>query len=154
MVTTGASPLFEGCTFVSNSGSQGTFLGVQEASPVFSRCIVANQPPGVLVWCLSVSGLPSDPTFTCTNLFENASGDWTWECIADQAARDGNFSADPLFCSPETDVFTLDGASPCLPDQHPEGYDCGLVGAFDRGCGAIAVTPATWGSIKSVFDRR
>ncbi len=50
----------------------------------------------------------------------------------------GNFSADPLFCGGGD--YRLDAASPCLPGQHPDGADCGVVGALGPGCGNGIVT--------------
>ena len=29
--------------------------------------------------------------------------------------------------------------SPCLPGNHPDGYDCGLIGALGEGCAASSV---------------
>jgi hypothetical protein len=58
---------------------------------------------------------------------------------------EGDFSADPLFCGdPGPDMigsadedpgrYDLRSDSPCLPGQHPEGIDCGLIGARPEGC--------------------
>ena len=58
---------------------------------------------------------------------------------------EGDFSADPRFCeipsagtlqldSGSAEVFNLRSDSPCLPGQHPGGYECGLVGARPEGC--------------------
>ena len=43
--------------------------------------------------------------------------------------------------------------SPCLPGNHPDGYDCGLIGAWGEGCscGPNRRQPTTWGSIKSTY---
>lgn len=60
-----------------------------------------------------------------------------------------DFSADPLFCNPALDDFTLNQASPCAPTNSPSG--CGLIGAFNVGCGPVAVTPASWGVVKQVY---
>ena len=38
-------------------------------------------------------------------------------------------SADLLFCDAENGDYTLDACSPCLPGNHPDGVDCGLIGA-------------------------
>jgi hypothetical protein len=58
---------------------------------------------------------------------------------------EGDFSADPRFCGlpgtygiPEggesAEIYNLRDDSPCLPGQHPEGVDCGLIGARPGGC--------------------
>jgi len=44
----------------------------------------------------------------------------------------GNVAADPLFCGPGD--LRLQAASPCLPGQHPDGADCGGIGALGA-CG-------------------
>lgn len=70
---------------------------------------------------------------------------------------EGNFSLDPLFCDPDNDDFTLAADSPCAPGNHPDGVDCGLIGAFDVGCGSTAGSPdlavkaVTWGQVKGMF---
>jgi Right handed beta helix region len=56
--------------------------------------------------------------------------------------------ADPQFCDPENRDYTLQPTSPCLPDL---SLGCGLIGALGQGCGAISVTPQSWGKIKSSF---
>ena len=50
--------------------------------------------------------------------------------------------------APELADYTIDQESPCTPLHSPCGQ---LIGAFDVGCGAVAVEAATWGSIKASF---
>ena len=66
----------------------------------------------------------------------------------------GNFSADPLFCDAAAGDFTLSSQSPCLPGNHPDGADCGLIGAFGQGCGTVSVQPSSWGAIKEMYRVR
>ncbi len=56
--------------------------------------------------------------------------------------------ADPMFCHPEDDDFSIDGDSPCMP-EHSSG--CELIGAWPQGCGGIAVVPESWGRLKERF---
>ncbi|MBU1698622.1 MAG: right-handed parallel beta-helix repeat-containing protein [Candidatus Eisenbacteria bacterium] len=68
----------------------------------------------------------------------------------------GNFSLNPLFCDPDNGDFTLHADSPCVPGNHPDGYECGLIGAYDVGCGMAGVPNAmvqntTWGQIKATY---
>ncbi|MBZ0172453.1 MAG: hypothetical protein K8E66_08745, partial [Phycisphaerales bacterium] len=56
--------------------------------------------------------------------------------------------ADPPFCDPDHDDYTLQGTSPCLPEL---SLGCGLIGALGQGCGTVSLTPETWGRIKSGF---
>jgi hypothetical protein len=106
----------------------------------------------------------------------NTGGDWTG-CIATQVGIEGNFCADPLFCGPldgstpvldaGVSAFCLHADSPCLPGNHPAGYNCGLIGAHRMGCGRFtpprrftsastertaAVEPTTWGRIKAGYE--
>ena len=67
----------------------------------------------------------------CVDVWNNDAGDWIG--TPDPSGSSGNFSADPLFCDPDQDL-TLAAASPCLPGQHPYGWDCGTIGAFGQGC--------------------
>ena len=59
-----------------------------------------------------------------------------------------DIEADPLFCSPETGNFTVQGNSPCLPGHFG---NCGLIGVYGEGCGAVSVDPTSWGKIKSLY---
>ena len=45
----------------------------------------------------------------------------------------GNIEADPLFC--DRVEYLLQGDSPCLAGNHPDGIDCGTIGARGVGCG-------------------
>ena len=83
-------------------------------------------------------------------LHGNAGGDWIGG-IAGQLGVSGNFSADPLFCDPDNGDFTLSSQSPCLPGNHPDGADCGLIGALGQGCDPVSVEPETWAGIKSRY---
>jgi len=48
-------------------------------------------------------------------------------------------------------------ASPCLPGQHPDGYECGLIGASWETCSTTTgVEEATsyrtsWSGVKTLF---
>lgn len=70
---------------------------------------------------------------SCCDVFGNEGGNY--EGFPDQTGRNGNISADPLFCDPGGDDYSLSAVSPCLPGNHPNGCDCGLIGAVGRGCG-------------------
>jgi hypothetical protein len=91
----------------------------------------------------------STVTLSCADLFGNG-GNWVGR-IADQASINGNFSADPLFCEAADPDFTLHSSSPCLPGNHPDGADCGLIGALGQGCGPVSVERESWAGIKSRY---
>jgi hypothetical protein len=90
----------------------------------------------------------------CCDVWGNAGGDWEGE-VADQLGTNGNFSACPAFCNialPPYDLQLCD-ESPCMPGNHPDGYDCGLIGAWEEGCicGPTRIEATTWGAIKSMY---
>jgi hypothetical protein len=143
----------QNCTFARNltTGPEGAASGVRcewwsRLSMVNS--IVAYSPNGVAVSC----DLDSQVELTCCDIFGNAGGDWV-DCIAGQLGINGNFSACPSFCNAPGGDFQLCDESPCLPGNHPAGYDCGLIGAWGEGCvcGASVTEQTSWGAIKSIY---
>jgi hypothetical protein len=119
---------------------------------------------------------------SCCDIHGNEGGDWVGY-IADQNGVRGNFCADPLFCgavdgsTPTINAgaspHSLHANSPCLPGNHPYGYECGLIGAHGQGCGiafleqvavpqsmdgaagveTVATETTTWGRIKWGYRR-
>ena len=55
---------------------------------------------------------------------------------------------DPLFCDVSSGDFHVMVGSPCLPDG---SLGCGLIGAFDQGCGTVSVERTTWGEVKAAY---
>ncbi|MFH1680200.1 MAG: right-handed parallel beta-helix repeat-containing protein [Candidatus Eisenbacteria bacterium] len=175
MCKSAASPAIERCLLAGNEGGQGGAVACWElnCSPtIVASTLHANRAPnGSGVYCkqswpeiertVLAAGLgggavgcwaPSDrPLFLCCDIHGHAGGDWVG-CIADQNGIDGNFSEDPRFCDPAGGDFTLAASSPCLPGNHPDGADCGLIGAFGHGClGPISVERTSWGGVKALF---
>lgn len=74
-------------------------------------------------------------------------------CLYEYRGVNGNFSECPSFCRAEIGDLHLCDGSPCLPGNHPTGYDCGLIGAWGQGCacGPSETTPSTWGAIKAIY---
>ncbi len=145
------SPRIMHCTFYANPAEDG---GAQiycyfEGSPLIENTIIAFSDQGSAVLCTDENNFP---TLMCCDLYGNAEGDWTG-CIADQLGVNGNFSACPSFCNAADADFRLCDESPCLPGNHPAGYDCGLLGAWGEGCscGPSRVETTTWGVIKSLY---
>ena len=130
-----SAPTIDNCTFWSNGASQGGGIFKKQSVPVIANSIIASCTQGEALYCM---GGVAD--LACCDLFDNAGGDWIG-CIADLADSNGNFSADPIFCDAENGDFSVDSFSPCLPGNHPGGFDCGLVGAI--GCGCDVVTSVT-----------
>lgn len=88
---------------------------------------------------------------SCCNIFGNRAN-WA-DCISGFKNINGNFSACPSFCAADLGDLHLCDSSPCLPGNHPTGYDCGLIGAWDEGCacGPSKIQPSTWGAIKAIY---
>lgn len=138
------------CTFVAND------FGYPEPSSAQVECwggqltmenTIIAFGSGAAVICGAANA-----TLVCCDLFGNQGGDWNG-CVAGQLGVNGNFAADPRFCNLLAGDLTLEDDSPCMPGHHPQGEDCGLIGALGRGCGTTAVDEATWGSIKASFAR-
>jgi parallel beta-helix repeat protein len=75
--------------------------------------------------------------------------------VTDLTGIAGNFSLDPEFCGiDDSNNYLLQSDSPCAVGNHPDGVNCGLIGAFDVGCSTVSTKQATWGSIKSKYRER
>jgi hypothetical protein len=142
----GATPQVISNTIVANVGTLGGggIYITRNSHPVIARNIVAFNAPG--------SGImrgdeESTLAVTCNDLWANTPANYTgWP---DETGANGNIAGDPLFCDLPNRDFRLGEASPCAPAQSPPG--CGLIGAFDVGCGPVAAEPASWGRIKARF---
>ena len=129
MYWTVSSPTISGCTLAQNSAAVVSGLvALQNTTAVISNTIIAmNVGPGESVFC----DAGSLPILSCVDIFGNEGGDWTG-CVAGQLGINGNFSADPVFCAPAADDFTLAEISPCAPAHSPAG--CGLIGSLPVAC--------------------
>jgi hypothetical protein len=141
------------CTFSGNfieppnCGSAITILSPVDV--LLENSVIAFGGGGGSVCC---SWWGHTPIVQCTDIYGNADGDWV-DCIAPLNGLYGNFSADPKFCDTLSGYFWLEDCSPCLPDHHPYGHECGdVIGAFGSGCACGSATePTTWGAIKSRY---
>jgi hypothetical protein len=173
--TNSSFPSLSSCTIAFNTVTHtgcGLHVGYHSVLEA-SNCIIAFNEIGTAVYCQH----DGEFLLTCCDIYGNAGGDWVG-CIADQHGVDSNCTADPLFCGPvdgstpmihaDASAYTLQVGSPCLPGNHPHGYDCGLVGAHGQGCGyvigpivteartkgeRIAIETVTWGRIRTGFRR-
>jgi predicted outer membrane repeat protein len=141
------------CTFAQNlttAGSEAAAGVICENYAQLSmvNSIIVYSPNGAALSC----DIGSQAHLACCDVFGNTGGDWV-DCVADQLGVEGNFSANPKFCDLAATDLTLEDCSPCLPGQHPDGYDCaGIIGALGSGCPCgTAAEPTTWGSIKSMY---
>lgn len=144
------SPDIENCTFYGNRGWGHALYCGSRAAPLVRRCIIswADDVGGrdYPVECLDAS---ADPRLICCDVYQPLGA--FLECIQGQGDWYGNFSADPMFCNALAFDFGLEDSSPCLPGRHPEGADCGLIGASGAGCGPTATRSTRWGALKRQF---
>lgn len=136
-----------GRAFFQNSGETlGYILGggltVGGTFATIENCIFASGTSGPAIMGTACSA-------TCTDIIDNAGGDWV-DCVEGQKGVNGNISADPLFCNLAQDDLRLDESSPCAPGN---SGGCGLIGAHGVGCGTTAVSPTTWGRLKSMWRK-
>jgi hypothetical protein len=123
-----SSGVIDGCTITRNAGSPPSGgIDVTWSSVAIGRSIVASNTGRGFSNCYE-----STITVACCDVAVNTDGNEI--CGADLG---GNFSLDPLFCDAENGDYRLDGNSPCLPGNHPDGVDCGLIGALGWGCGTL-----------------
>jgi hypothetical protein len=146
----GSYPEVRRCTFFANSAPAGSAIsGVDYAG--CANCIIAYGTGGCPIDVVNPLGIAGA---SCTNIYGNEGGDWVG-VIADDLGQNGNFSACPGFCYWEIEPYDLHlcSTSPCLPGNHPDGADCGLIGALgeDCACGPSATVPSTWGAIKAMY---
>ncbi|MEA3409806.1 MAG: hypothetical protein U9Q95_05610, partial [Candidatus Eisenbacteria bacterium] len=148
-----ASPTLTNATFYGNVGAHGSGLYCGDtSSATLTNCIIAfGGDASSAVKC----GGAGSAALSASDVYGNGGGDWV-DCIAGQGTVNGNFSADPLFCHAELGDLTLHANSPCLPGNHPDGGDYGLIGAWGVGCSATGIAAATtvqtsWGAIKATY---
>ena len=126
--TASANPVFSNCTFSENQAATGGGIALTNAANVtMDHSIISFAYSGGSVSCDGTS----HATLSCCDVYGNTGGDWVG-CIASQSGVNGNFSADPLYCSPATVNYRLHLDSPCAYANNPT---CGMIGAYDVGCG-------------------
>lgn len=90
-----------------------------------------------------------EPVIECNNLFDISGTKYSG---GDRTGMDGNISVDPQFCGIyDSDNYYLQSDSPCAPGNHPDGSNCGLIGAFGINCETLGITETTWGTIKNLY---
>ena len=140
----GWCPVFRHCTFYGNSAGYGSCM-YTEGNDIY-HSIIAYGTGGPVI------SAPYDIGIMCSDIYGNEGGDWI-DNLADKLGVDGNIRACPSFCDAGAGDFRLCDESPCLPGNHPDGYDCGLIGAWGEGCscGSSRLETTTWGGIKALY---
>jgi hypothetical protein len=168
------NPEFHYCTFMGNTAEYGGGLGCDwYLGPDLNNCtfhgnhaaygcgiagryyngfglfntILAYGTGGACLYSYPPGGF----LLSCCDIFGNEGGDYIG--VEDQLGINGNFSTCPSFCFAPAGDFRLCDESPCAPGNHPDGYDCGLIGARPVGCscGPSRTEGTTWGAIKAMY---
>jgi hypothetical protein len=141
--TVDSSPVISGNTFYANDAPGNAAIWVLGGRPIIDRNLIADSHRGV--YCQTHWQYPQSlPVMGC-NLFWDVI-----EVIGSDCPDTGSvIQADPLFCDPLSEDFTVCADSPAISDS------CGLVGAFGPGCppcGGVNTQPSTWGALKSLYE--
>jgi hypothetical protein len=141
------------CVIGIYGGDQTTFRSNTivdcSAQGIVSLDVLDTIDQNIVAGCAIGIELGEGPIPGCNDVWDNGQN---WVGAPDPTGIDGNISLDPLFCDPNADDYTLATASVCLPQNHPDGVDCGTIGAFGEGCsGPVPVVASSWGSVKSLF---
>ncbi len=118
-------PMIRNNTFDTNVAGAGAAIYCADFSDakIWNNIIVYSS--GVPV----TSANSSFPEIACCDFFRNGGGD---DLPFDSRDGGGNFKADPMFCvPPDSGLLSI---SPCAPGNHPDGLDCGRIGAEGVGC--------------------
>lgn len=146
-----------------NAGDQGVFVSQNGSVTILGNTFVECRNAVYAHW--QASGVVVTANIAVSGVYGIAVGDGVpvslscndlWEIdtpYSGCAPGDCDLALNPLFCGPELDDYSLQDASPCLPGNHPQGCDCGLIGAFPEGCAQSPVTNVTWGAIKLLYQR-
>jgi len=123
----------------SSSGGQAHLTGVR-GGEIHNNLLVGGDGYSLVL-------LDSNVSFSCNDV-------WSTEGVPlyhgdDLTRTSGNISVDPLFC--DGDELCLSQASPCLAGNHPDGYECGTIGAREDCCDPTPVEERSWGQVKSLF---
>jgi hypothetical protein len=116
-----------------------------DAEAAIGRNIIVR--PGIGITCSA----PCSLYVECNNIFEASIASYEGGC-PDMTGTGGNISLDPEFCGlAGTGNYFLQSDSPCAPGNHPQGIDCGQIGAYSINCNSVPVADKSWGVIKRLF---
>lgn len=137
---------FTNCSVVGNDAGAGSGMYLSGGSDItLTNSIVAF---GTGTGALVIDG-GSILTVGCNDVYHNGPGGGIPSGAVDAG---GNFLADPRFCGTVASYdYQLQDDTPCAPGNHPDGADCGLIGARPVGCGDVPVDYRSWGAIKALY---
>ena len=136
--------------FGGGSIRENTILGRNDGSPLLrvthydepvsiERNLLVGGPSGVdngvLVSPTGSAGL----TKLCNDVWRCAT---RWSGTSDPTGTGGNISVNPIFCNAGAGNYSLNSSSPCAPGHHPNGANCGVIGARPVGCPTSGIDDA------------
>jgi hypothetical protein len=140
-----SAPLIEGNTIDLAPDKRG--IVSQGGSPVIRNNIISR------VWRGIDCVLGATPVIECNNIFMTQQP-YSGDCL-NQTGINGNISVDPQLCGAWDSMnYMLQSDSPCAPGNHPDGYDCGQIGAKGVGCSTVPVQNTSWGALKAIFENK
>jgi hypothetical protein len=137
----GGGVVLTGCTFVGNSGTHAQLGGaarITGGTATLTNNVFHSTLKGR---ALELNG--TVVTGGCNVFWDNPDGLGYAPTPTDQIA-------DPQFCNPDSGIFAVTTASPCLPVNNP---GCTQIGAFGAGCDPISIDATSWGQIKASYRR-
>jgi hypothetical protein len=139
---TSCNPVIENNTI--DKGSSNAFVLELGANPVIRNNLVTRVGTGIL--CFDISS----PVLECNNMWM-VPYPYAENC-PDQTGINGNISVDPEFCGIWDSMdYRLQSDSPCAPGNHPDGYECGQIGAKGVGCSITPTKKKSWGAVKALY---
>ncbi len=140
-----SAPTIRNCTFIENRSDEGEGGGIRcgwFSTPTLESVLITGSVNGggisVYEWGL--------PELICCDVWNNTGGDFIG--FDDPTGSNGNISADPMFCDPLKDDYTLLADSPCAPVNNSCGV---LIGHYDVGCDSVGVKAESWSGVKSLY---
>lgn len=126
----GGHPAIEQNTIVNNEGYAAIYCDAGATASIRNSIIASNTCSDPCEASCGIYSESSNIVVACSDVFNNGGNEYAG--IPDQTGINGNFSADPLFCS--ADEYFLHVLSPCNAGNHPYGSNCGSIGALGVGC--------------------
>ncbi len=128
------------CTFVHNAANWGGNIAAGSILFIHNSILSFSYNGESIYWTGDKLGI------TCTDMYGNQGGGWIGP-LNEFLNNYGNIYANPSFCDLHNDDFTLEESSPCTH----EANQCGLMGTFGIGCGAVENGARGWDELKAKY---
>ncbi|MBD3219411.1 MAG: hypothetical protein GF310_14150, partial [candidate division Zixibacteria bacterium] len=119
-----AYPDIKNCSFIGNRAND-------DGGGIFAETPIQIHNT-IVAYSVNAEAIYGNVILFCCNLYNNEGGDYVGNHLSYQLGINGNISEDPMFCDEENDDYRITLFSPCNPYFNEE---CGLIGAYDVGCG-------------------